>query len=84
MLTESPRYRWQDHVITPRRASMNLKATTLIVAALVIAADLFADHRPDIAPAAAHAATTTERVPSLAQLAKRPIPPPEVAALSGC
>jgi hypothetical protein len=88
MLTDaSPPYRWQDHVITPKRAASSLKATALIVAAIAVAAVSFDGHEP--APPA-HAAMTTEHTPSLAHLAKRPVSPhPQsatagAAALRGC
>jgi hypothetical protein len=60
-------YRWQDHVITPRRATLNLLATVLIVAA--VAAAGFAGHDP--APAA-HVRIATEKASSLAQSVKLP------------
>lgn len=65
---QRPSYRWQDHVITPRRATLNLLATALIV--VVVSAAGFARHAP--APAA-HARVTTEQTPSLAQSVKRPV-----------
>jgi len=63
-------YRWQDHVITPRRATLNLLATALIVAAVSAAG--FAGHAP---VPVAHARITMEQTPSLAQSAKRLVPP---------
>jgi hypothetical protein len=63
-------YHWQDHVITPRRATLNLLATALIV--VVVSAAGFARHAP--APAA-HARITTEQTPSLAQSVKPPVSP---------
>jgi hypothetical protein len=62
-------YRWQDHVISPKRVPLNLIATVLIVAA-VFAVGLHGDHHPDPAPAT-HIAAATERTPSLAHLVKR-------------
>lgn len=67
---QRPSYRWQDHVITPRRATLNLLATALIV--VVVGTAGFARHAP--APAA-HARVTTEQTPSLAQSVKRPVSP---------
>ena len=73
-------YRWQDHVITPRRAILNLLATAMIVAAVGAAG--FAGHAP--APVA-HAGITTEQTPSLAQSVKRPVSPhPRSELLRGC
>ena len=73
-------YRWQDHVITPRRATLNLLATALIIAAVSAAG--FAGHAS--APVA-HARMTTEQTPSLAQSAKRPVSShPRTAMLKGC
>lgn len=63
-------YRWQDHVITPRRASLNLLATVAIVA-LVAAAGLTAGPTPT---PVAQAPIATEQAASLAQLVKRPVP----------
>jgi hypothetical protein len=60
-------YRWQDHMVTPRRATLNLIATALIVA-LVGTAGLFGGRSPDTPT---HVAIATERPPSLAQLVKR-------------
>jgi hypothetical protein len=65
-------YHWQDHVITPRRATLNLLATALIVVAVSAAG--FARHAPAPAPAA-HARITTEQTPSLAQSVKPPVSP---------
>lgn len=62
-------YRWQDHVITPRRAALNLLATVLIVA--VVGAAGFA--APDPSPIA-HAPIATEKTSSLAQAVKRVVP----------
>jgi hypothetical protein len=73
-------YRWQDHVITPRRAAHNLVATALIVAAVGAAG--FAGHDP--APVA-HAPIATEQASSLAQIVKRPVPSHlRTWALKGC
>jgi hypothetical protein len=63
-------YRWQDHVVTPRRAAASLMATLLVV--LVVGAAVMLAHPPR-APAA-HA-VATERTPPLSQLAKRPALP---------
>ena len=65
---QRPSYRWQDHVITPRRVPLNLLATALIV--VVVSSAGFARHAP--APVA-HARITTEQTPSLAQSVKRPV-----------
>ena len=66
-------YRWQDHVIAPQRAALNLLATVLIVA-VVGAAGFAAGHDP--APVVAHAPIqapiATEQASSLAQIVKRP------------
>jgi hypothetical protein len=76
-------YRWQDHVITPKRAALNLLATALIVA-IVSAAGLRAGRDPDPSPAT-NVAATTERTPSLAHLAKRPVSTHSgLAAPKGC
>lgn len=78
-------YRWQDHVITPRRATLNLLATALIIAAVSAAG--FARHAP---VPVAHARITTEQTPSLAQSVKHPGSPhphsedPKPDALEGC
>lgn len=61
-------YRWQDHVITPRRAALNLLATALILA--VVGAAGFAGHDPT---PVAHAPIATEQASSLAQMVKRPV-----------
>jgi hypothetical protein len=71
MNADRDRYRWQDHVITPQRATADLMATALIVL-LVGAATMFVCSTTTAAPDA-HAAT--ERTPPLAQLAKRPVHP---------
>lgn len=60
-------YRWQDHVITPRRATLNLLATVLILA--VVGAAGFAGHDPT---PVAHAPSATEQASSLAQSVKLP------------
>jgi hypothetical protein len=62
-------YRWQDHVISPKRVPLNLVATVLIVAT-VFAVGLHGDHHPDPV-LATHVAAATERTPSLANLVKR-------------
>lgn len=66
-------YRWQDHVIAPQRAALNLLATVLIVA-VVGAAGFAAGHDP--VPVAAqvpiHAPIATEQASSLPQIVKRP------------
>ncbi len=73
-------YRWQDHVITPRRATLNLLATVLIVA--MVGAAGFAGHDP--APAV-HVRIATEQASSLAQSVKRPASfHPRAGALKGC
>jgi hypothetical protein len=65
-------YRWQDHVITPKRAALNLLATTLIVAVLGIAG-LGAGHDPTPVAVHAHlqAPIATEQAASLAEIVKR-------------
>jgi len=69
MLNDDPTpYRWQDHVITPRRAALNLIATALIVAVVAIAG-LLVGPGPDTPP---HVAAATEQTPPLPQLVKRP------------
>jgi hypothetical protein len=68
MNDQRPSYRWQDHVITPRRASLNLLATALIVAVLGVAG-LAAGHHPT---AIAHSPIATEQASSLPQIVKRP------------
>ena len=60
-------YRWQDHVVTPRRATLNLIATALIVAVAGSAA-LLGGRGPDIVTSVAAA---TDRPSSLAQIVKR-------------
>jgi|SoiMethySBSTD1v2_1073268.scaffolds.fasta_scaffold2714802_2 hypothetical protein len=68
MLNHAPPYRWHDHVITPRRATLNLMATVPIALA-VGAVALFGSR--GLAPAS-HLAIATEHTPSLAQMVKRP------------
>ena len=62
-------YRWQDHVITPRRATLNLLATVLIVT-VVGMAGFAAGHDPT---PAAPVRIATEQAPSLAQSVKPPV-----------
>ncbi|MBN9087566.1 MAG: hypothetical protein J0J01_11710 [Reyranella sp.] len=74
MLYEPAPYRWQDHVISPRRAAESLVATAAV--ALVFGGALaFACVSGPIAdppdPPVTHAAVS-ERTPSLCQLVKRP------------
>jgi hypothetical protein len=64
-------YRWQDHVITPRRAAMNLVASALMVATIG-AAILHARHDHKNPAQLAAVPFRTEYTPSLAHLAKRP------------
>ena len=74
-------YRWQDHVIPPRRAALNLLATALVVAVVAIAA-LAVGRGPDTPP---HVAAATERTPPLPTLVKRPaLPHAKLDALKGC
>jgi hypothetical protein len=82
MLNDRPTpYQWQDHVIPPRRAALDLIATALIVAVVATAA-LAAGHGPDTPP---HVAAATEQTPPLSHLVKRPILPHARAdALTGC
>ena len=63
-------YRWQDHVITSRRATLNLLATMVLIVAAVGAAGFAEPPAP-----VAHAWTTTEQTPSLALSVKRPVSP---------
>ena len=74
MLYEPAPYRWQDHVISPRRAAANLMATAAVV--LTFGGALaFACVRGPTAdppdPQVARAAVS-ERTPPLCQLVKRP------------
>jgi hypothetical protein len=74
---DPPPYRWQDHVITPRRAAGSLMATLAVVAAgavLMIATAGAAD-RPCLPHTPARHAVVSERTPPLSQLAKRPALP---------
>lgn len=82
MLNDHPDpYRWQDHVITPRRAVLNLVATALIVA-VVAAAGLLGGGSPG---PDASVALATERTPSLAQSVKRPASSlPRPVPFGGC
>jgi hypothetical protein len=70
MLDHHTSYRWQDHVITPRRAALNLIATAMIVATVGVAGVIDA-RSPD---AATSVAVATERTPTLAQSVKRMVP----------
>jgi hypothetical protein len=74
--TPSGSYRWQDHVITPRRAAANLLAT-LAIAVAVSAAVLLAGPPH---PATAHA-VAAEYTPPLSQLAKPPPLPRTTGAI---
>jgi hypothetical protein len=74
MLYDPAPYRWQDHVISPRRAAANLMATAAVV--LVFGGALaFAYVRGPTAdppdPQVAHAAGS-ESTPPLCRLVKRP------------
>ena len=60
-------YRWEDHVIAPRRTAFNLLATVLIAAVVSVAGLAYRDP-----PAVAHAPALSERTPSLAESVKRP------------
>ena len=81
MLNDPTPYRWQDHVITPRRATLNLLATASIIA-VVGATGLSGGRGPGPTP---HVALATEPTPSRAQHAKRPAPKHPVAeALKRC
>ena len=74
MLYEPAPYRWQDHVISPRRAAANLMATAAVVltfgSALAFAWISGPTADPP-GPSVAHAAVS-ERTPPLCQLVKRP------------
>jgi hypothetical protein len=63
-------YRWQDHVVTPRRAAGSLMATVLVVLVVGAAAILAG---PPNAPAA-HAVAAEYTLPH-SQLAKQPARP---------
>jgi hypothetical protein len=63
-------YRWQDHVVTPRRAAAGLLATALVIL-FVGAAAILAGPSPDQAAPAA----VTERAPPSPQQAKGPVRP---------
>ena len=63
-------YRWQDHVVTPRRAAASLLATVLVI--LVVGAAAMLAYSPR--GPAAHA-VAAERMPSLPQQATQPDPP---------
>jgi hypothetical protein len=74
-------YHWQDHVITPRRATLNLLATVPIVAVLGLAG-FATGHDPT---PVAHPPITTEQASSPAEIVKRPAPlRPRSEALKGC
>lgn len=76
-------YRWQDHVVTPRSASLNLIATALIVA-VVGTAGLIGGRTPD-SVAAAHVALATERALPPTQNVKRPLSThPKLRLLRDC
>jgi hypothetical protein len=62
-------YRWQDHVVTPRRAAVSLMATVLIVLLVGAAAMLAGPSRAPVAHAVAAGDT-----PSPSQLARQPAP----------
>ena len=76
MLYEPAPYRWQDHVVTPRRAAANLVVTAAVFLAFGSVLTFARVHGtaspPD--PPGAHAAIS-ERTPPLCQLVKRPAPP---------
>jgi hypothetical protein len=63
-------YRWQDHVVTPRRAAASLMATLFVVLVVGAAAALAYSPRGPAAHAVAAA-----RMPSLSQQARQPAPP---------
>jgi hypothetical protein len=60
-------YRWQDHVVTPRRAAVSLMATVLVVLVVGVASTLAYSPREP----AAHA-VAAPHTPSLPQQAGRP------------
>jgi len=70
-------YRWEDHVVTPRRAAANLVASVLIMVVAVFAGP----DRTDMpsgsvaSPVAAPVPRATERAPCLALIARPPMPP---------
>jgi len=72
MLYEPTPYRWQDHVITPRRAAANLMVTAAVFlafgSALTFACVRGTATQPD--PPVAHA-VVSERTPPLCQLVRR-------------
>jgi hypothetical protein len=76
MLSDSAPYRWQDHVITPRRAAANLMVTAALLLAFGSALAFACVHGPTNPPdlPVAHAAVS-EGTPPLCQLVKRPQPP---------
>jgi hypothetical protein len=76
MLSSSVPYRWQDHVITPRRAAANLMVTAALLLAFGSALAFACVHGPTNPPdlPVAHAAVS-EGTPPLCQLVKRPQPP---------
>jgi hypothetical protein len=76
MLYDPAPYRWQDHVITPRRAAANLMATAALLLAFGSALAFASVHGTADPPdrPVAHAATS-EGTPPLCQLVKRPRPP---------
>ena len=84
MLYDPAPYRWQDHVISPRRAAGNLMATAAVVlvfgGALAFACVRGPTADPTDPPSVAHAAVT-ESTPPLCQLVKRPGEPPHLPNL---
>ena len=79
----SDSYRWQDHVVTPRSASLNLIATALIVA-VVGTAGLIGGRIPESVPAT-HVALATERALPPTQTVKRSVwPHPKLHPFKGC
>jgi len=80
MLQDDPTpYRWQDHIITPWRAVVDLVATALIVLVVATAA-VVGSRDPDIATSVAAATEHTPVHSREPPASRRPIP----ASLSGC
>jgi hypothetical protein len=73
MLYEPAPYRWQDHVITPRRAAADLMATAAVFLTFGAALTFACVHGPADPPDPPMArAAVSEHTPPLCQLVKRP------------